>query len=446
MHLSIIRSILLLRNFKLFNGMYLADSVSEVDEDNLEETEQLTFLWVLFIMIVAGNSAVLVALMLSKNRKSRMNFFIMHLAIADLTVGVINVLTDIIWRTTVAFYADNIACKLIKYLQALVTYSSTYVLVALSVDRYDAIAHPMNFSTSWRKARWLVASAWGVSAVFSIPSIFLSSKEEVRGMSQCWIDLDPWQWQLYITLVAASLFFLPALIIAACYTVIVYTIWTKSRLMSYPKLSKSSIADSKKSCVNKNRSGSSSDNEVDRKRASSRGIIPRAKIKTVKMTLVIVFVFILCWSPYFVYDLLQVYGQIPESQTSYAVSTFIQSLAPLNSAANPMIYCLFSTHICRNFRLPFCNWIAQKLCFCFPSLQRPLSDGTSRASEYNTMTETMSTTHRNSTFHQQHHQMTMAGKSCKPLLKQSSANSEDHRKGVVFGDVTVASCARNSKL
>ncbi|CAL1289621.1 unnamed protein product [Larinioides sclopetarius] len=294
------------------------------------QTEQLTFLWVLFLMIVVGNSAVLVALLLSKNRKSRMNFFIMHLAIADLTVGVINVLTDIIWRTTVAFYADNIACKLIKYLQALVTYSSTYVLVALSVDRYDAIAHPMNFSTSWRKARWLVASAWGVSAVFSIPSAFLSSKEEVKGMSQCWIDLDPWQWQLYITLVAASLFFVPALVIAACYTVIVHTIWTKSRLMSYPKLSKSSIADSK--------------------RASSRGIIPRAKIKTVKMTLVIVFVFVLCWSPYFVYDLLQVYGQIPESQTSYAVSTFIQSLAPLNSAANPVIYCLFSTRICRNFR------------------------------------------------------------------------------------------------
>lgn len=28
------------------------------------------------------------------------------------------------------------------------TYSSTYVLVALSIDRYDAITHPMNFSGS----------------------------------------------------------------------------------------------------------------------------------------------------------------------------------------------------------------------------------------------------------------------------------------------------------
>ncbi|GFV03163.1 hypothetical protein TNCV_4017601 [Trichonephila clavipes] len=97
-------------------------------------------------------------------------------------------------------------------------------------------------------------------------------------------------------------------------------------------------------------------------------------------------------------------------------------------------------------RLPLCNWIAQKLCICFPSLQRPLSDGTSRASEYNTMTETMTTTHRNSTFHQQHHPMTMIGRCGKPLIKQSSTNSEDQRKGVVFGEVTVANSTRNSKL
>lgn len=32
--------------------------------------------------------------------------------------------------------------------QVLVTYSSTYVLVALSIDRYDAITRPMKFSGS----------------------------------------------------------------------------------------------------------------------------------------------------------------------------------------------------------------------------------------------------------------------------------------------------------
>ncbi|GFV03189.1 hypothetical protein TNCV_4017861 [Trichonephila clavipes] len=56
----------------------------------------------------------------------------------DLTVGVISVLTDIIWRTTVAFYADNIACKLIKYLQVV----TPKFLGGPPVDRDLRNAHP----------------------------------------------------------------------------------------------------------------------------------------------------------------------------------------------------------------------------------------------------------------------------------------------------------------
>lgn len=41
----------------------------------------------------------------------------------------------------------------------------------------------------------------------------------------------------------------------------------------------------------------------------------------------------------------QVFELIPNNSTNRAVATFIQSLAPLNSAANPLIYCLFSTNI-----------------------------------------------------------------------------------------------------
>ena len=35
-----------------------------------------------------------------------------------------------------------------RFVQCIVTYGSTYVLVALSIDRYDAITHPMNFTGS----------------------------------------------------------------------------------------------------------------------------------------------------------------------------------------------------------------------------------------------------------------------------------------------------------
>lgn len=46
------------------------------------QTEQLAFLWILLILIVVGNMAVLLALGMSSARKSRMNYFIKHLAIA----------------------------------------------------------------------------------------------------------------------------------------------------------------------------------------------------------------------------------------------------------------------------------------------------------------------------------------------------------------------------
>ena len=49
----------------------------------------------------------------------------------------------------------------------------------------------------------------------------------------------------------------------------------------------------------------------------------------------------------------QVFGLIPSNPTSIAMATFIQSLAPLNSAANPLIYCLFSANTSKYFRSAF---------------------------------------------------------------------------------------------
>ncbi|XP_032292692.1 cardioacceleratory peptide receptor isoform X2 [Drosophila virilis] len=304
------------------------------------ETEQFAVLWILFTIIVLGNSAVLFVMFINKNRKSRMNYFIRQLALADLCVGLLNVLTDIIWRITISWRAGNVACKVIRFSQVCVTYSSTYVLVAMSIDRYDAITHPMNFSKSWKRARHLVAGAWLLSALFSLPILVLYEEKLIQGHPQCWIELgSPMAWQIYMCLVSAALFAVPALIISACYAIIVKTIWAKGSIF-----------------VPTGFGGAAT------RRASSRGIIPRAKVKTVKMTLTIVFVFILCWSPYIIFDLLQVFGQIPHSQTNIAIATFIQSLAPLNSAANPLIYCLFSSQVFRTLsRFPPFKWLT---CCC----------------------------------------------------------------------------------
>lgn len=74
------------------------------------------------------------------------------------------------------------------------------------------------------------------------------------------------------------------------------------------------------------------------------GVIPKARIKTIKMTLVIVLAFILCWVPFCIINLCHVFGLLKnDTYVTTALMTLSQSLAHLNSAMNPIIFWLFSS-------------------------------------------------------------------------------------------------------
>ncbi|XP_035661788.1 neuropeptide S receptor-like [Branchiostoma floridae] len=194
------------------------------------QTEQLVTLWVLFAFIVVGNSLVLLVMWMERHKKTRMNFFITNLAIADLGAGLFNVLPDLVHRFTVEWIAGDFMCKLIKYIQGGVLYGSTYVLVALSVDRYDAIIHPMRFAHD-RKSKAMICVAWGLAALFSIPSpvIFAQTKLD-NGEWQCWATWpEDWYWIPYMTIVTTLVFFIPLVIISTCYIFIVVKIWRRSK-------------------------------------------------------------------------------------------------------------------------------------------------------------------------------------------------------------------------
>ncbi|XP_041374727.1 cardioacceleratory peptide receptor-like [Gigantopelta aegis] len=163
------------------------------------------------------------------DKSSMKSSIIMHLtAIADLLVGLICVLTDFLSKLTIEWHAGNVMCKVIQYTQAVVTYASTYVLVSLSIDRYDAVARPMNFSRSAYQARVLISLAWLSSVLFALPAMFLYHESKQEDRFQCWIDFPQfWHWQLFVCLVAVVTFALPALIIASCYVAIILIIWSK---------------------------------------------------------------------------------------------------------------------------------------------------------------------------------------------------------------------------
>lgn len=130
---------------------------------------------------------------LLQNRKLKMNrmyFFLQHLCVADLITGFFNVLPQLAWEAAKRFHGGNILCKAVKFLQILGPYLSSYVLVMTSIDRYQAICHPLanSANNSKSRSRWMVFFAWLISLLSSSPQLFIFSytNETPYGTYECW--------------------------------------------------------------------------------------------------------------------------------------------------------------------------------------------------------------------------------------------------------------------
>ena len=99
--------------------------------------------------------------------------------------------------------AGNLLCKLVKYGQELVIYASTYVLVMLSLDRYDAVINPLNFNTRTNRAKHMVFIAWLLSGLLSVPALFLNQIRsvllvEISGRCRLRFSRRPLRWRAFL--------------------------------------------------------------------------------------------------------------------------------------------------------------------------------------------------------------------------------------------------------
>ncbi|KFM64540.1 Gonadotropin-releasing hormone II receptor, partial [Stegodyphus mimosarum] len=78
-------------------------------------------------------------------------------------------------------------------------------------------------------------------------------------------------------------------------------------------------------------------------------MIPRAKIKTLKLTICIIASFIICWTPYFIVNNIRIYSNY-SIIVSRSVILGVQTLALFNSALNPVFYGYFNVHLRKDFR------------------------------------------------------------------------------------------------
>lgn len=125
----------------------------------------------LFLVAACGNLTVFITLFRNRNVKSRVNMFIMHLAIADLLVTFMMMPLEIAWHATVVWLAGDAACRLMMFFRAFGFYLSSCILVTISLDRYFAIMHPLSINDATRRGKIMLACSWILSFISSIPQV-----------------------------------------------------------------------------------------------------------------------------------------------------------------------------------------------------------------------------------------------------------------------------------
>ena len=247
---------------------------------------EVTVLVLILLLALAGNICVLLAIHTSKHSHSRMYYFMKHLSIADLVVAIFQVLPQLIWDITFRFYGPDFLCRLVKYVQVVGMFASTYMLVLMSIDRCLAICQPLR-SLHKRKDCFYVITSWMLSLIFSTPQVYIFSLKEVgNGVYDCWGDfVQPWGHKAYVTWISLTIYIIPVAILSVCYGLISFKIWQNFKLKTRREQSMSLTPRASKS--------------VALSRVSSVRLISKAKIRTVKMTFVIVLAYIVCWTPFF---------------------------------------------------------------------------------------------------------------------------------------------------
>ncbi|XP_070542737.1 vasopressin V1b receptor-like [Ptychodera flava] len=263
-------------------------------------------LGVLFVFSVVGNCAVFAWMWFNRRAKARIHTFMVHLCTADLLVAFLALLSHFIVELTYdRWYIGEVGCRLFKTVQSATLFASSNMVVAIAIDRFHSVIYPFK---QRKNVYTILVPAWVIAGVLSLPQVFVwETRENSKGVIGCHTSLKKtWQKQAYLTWASLVMFFIPFIIITICYLRIILRLWEKRNTVLPGK--------------------------SERRR--------KAKMKTLRMTFVIISFFVLCGLPYFALDMYRFYGNARRIDPyAYAV---LAIFSVSHCAVNPFIFLAFN--------------------------------------------------------------------------------------------------------
>ncbi|KAG5844124.1 somatostatin receptor type 1-like [Anguilla rostrata] len=298
---------------------------------------------------LTGNAMVIYVILKYAKMKTATNIYILNLAIADE-----------LFMLSVPFLATSAAlrhwpfgslmCRLVLSVDGINMFTSIFCLTVLSVDRYVAVVHPIK-SARYRRpsvAKIINACVWGLSLVVILPIIVFADTVPSRdGGVDCNFLWPESSWsEAFVVYTFLLGFLLPVVAICLCYCLIVVRLRAVGLKAGW----------------------------LQRRRSEK---------KITRMVLLVVAVFVVCWMPFYIVQLVSVFRRPPDPM----VTQLFVILSYANSGANPILYGFVSDNFRRSFQRIVCfRWLesgvdVEQVDYCAMPLKRrapPLADDHAR--------------------------------------------------------------------
>ncbi|MBN3284682.1 GPR83 protein, partial [Polyodon spathula] len=300
-------------NFTIDEGIYDNRTGYETDSQNpIVKTLLIVAYSVIIIISLFGNILVCHVIIKNKRMQSSTSLFIVNLAIADIMITVLNTPFTLVRFVNSTWVFGKLMCHVSRFAQYCSVHVSVLTLTAIALDRHQVIMHPLKPRMSSIKGVICIVIIWVLATCFSLPHAiyqrlfrFQFGNKKVRMVCLHSFPQPADLFWKYLDLATfVLLYVLPLFAISVAYIVVAKKLWMRNAI---------------------------GDITMEQYYAHQR-----KKKMTLKMLMLVVVVFAVCWFPLNCYVVLISSKAI---NTNNALYFAFHWLAMSSTCYNPFIYC-----------------------------------------------------------------------------------------------------------
>ncbi|XP_072300924.1 cholecystokinin receptor-like [Eucyclogobius newberryi] len=351
------------QTFTNASGLGKATKAKEVD------AFRILLYTLIFLLSVFGNLLIIIVLVLNKRMRTVTNSFLLSLAVSDLMMALFCMPFTLIPNILEDFIFGEAMCKITAYLMGISVSISTFSLVAIAIERYSAICNPLK-SRLWQTrshAYKVITLTWALSLLLMVPypvfSIIKSFKKPGGAEGHmCRLSWPSSQAeQAWYMILLFLLFFIPGVVMMVAYGLISKELYkgmqfelTQSQEAGQQNgATRPMMSDDDDGCYIQKKTTSSVEmptrsstkaSKPERARSNASQAKLQAKRRVVRMLMVIVALFFICWMPLYIVNTWKAFD--PKTilkALSGAPISFIHLLSYSSACVNPIIYCFMNT-------------------------------------------------------------------------------------------------------